>query len=59
MSNITADHTGTDLIKVIDAGFIPVLSQIASHQNFDIRKEVPYLLFHFLVPVAQKAILTQ
>lgn len=41
MSNITADHTGKDLIKVIDAGFIPVLSQIATHQNFDIRKEVP------------------
>jgi hypothetical protein len=47
MSNITADHTGTDLIKVIDAGFIPVLSQIASHQNFDIRKEVFYMTLLF------------
>ncbi|KAG0299885.1 hypothetical protein BGZ97_003491 [Linnemannia gamsii] len=46
MSNITADHTGTDLIKVIDAGFIPVLSQIASHQNFDIRKEAAYSLIN-------------
>lgn len=46
MSNITADHTGTDLIKVIDAGFIPALSQIASHQNFDIRKEAAYSLIN-------------
>ncbi|KAF9550338.1 hypothetical protein EC957_000640 [Mortierella hygrophila] len=46
MSNITADHTGKDLIKVIDAGFIPVLSQIASHQNFDIRKEAAYSLIN-------------
>ncbi|KAF9098711.1 hypothetical protein BGX23_005526 [Mortierella sp. AD031] len=46
MSNITADHTGTDLIKVIEAGFIPVLSQIATHQNFDIRKEAAYSLIN-------------
>ncbi|KAG0072579.1 hypothetical protein BGZ89_004848 [Linnemannia elongata] len=46
MSNITADHTGKDLIKVIDAGFIPVLSQIATHQNFDIRKEAAYSLIN-------------
>ncbi|GJJ73012.1 hypothetical protein EMPS_05370 [Entomortierella parvispora] len=44
MSNITADHTGLDLIKVIDAGFIPVLSQIATHHNFDIRKEAAHSL---------------
>ncbi|KAG0269486.1 hypothetical protein BGZ95_002061 [Linnemannia exigua] len=46
MSNITADHTGTDLVKVIEAGFIPVFSQIASHQNFDIRKEAAYSLIN-------------
>ncbi|KAG0205438.1 hypothetical protein BGX28_002968 [Mortierella sp. GBA30] len=46
MSNITAEHAGTDLIKVIDAGFIPVLSQIATHQNFDIRKEAAYSLIN-------------
>ncbi|KAI1318258.1 hypothetical protein EDD11_006954 [Mortierella claussenii] len=46
MSNITADRTGQDLVKVIDAGFIPVLSQIATHQNFDIRKEAAYSLIN-------------
>ncbi|KAF8925948.1 armadillo-type protein [Dissophora ornata] len=46
MSNITADETDTDLAKVIDAGFIPVLSQIATHQNFDIRKEAAYSLIN-------------
>ncbi|KAG0301801.1 hypothetical protein BGZ98_008050, partial [Dissophora globulifera] len=46
MSNVTADHTSTDLVKVIDAGFIPVLSQIALHQNFDIRKEAAYSLIN-------------
>ncbi|KAG0249515.1 hypothetical protein BG011_009222 [Mortierella polycephala] len=46
MSNITAEHAGTDLIKVIEAGFIPVLSQIATHQNFDIRKEAAYSLIN-------------
>ncbi|KAG0049590.1 hypothetical protein BGZ83_005572 [Gryganskiella cystojenkinii] len=46
MSNITADHNGTDLIKVIDAGFIPVLSRIATHQNYDIRKEAAYSLIN-------------
>jgi hypothetical protein len=40
MSNVTAEHEGTDLKLVIDAGFIPVLSDIATHHNFDIRKEV-------------------
>ncbi|KAF9346861.1 hypothetical protein BGX26_001632, partial [Mortierella sp. AD094] len=46
MSNIAAEHTGADLQKVIDAGFIPVLSQIATHQNFDIRKEAAYSLIN-------------
>ncbi|KAF9928068.1 hypothetical protein FBU30_002668 [Linnemannia zychae] len=46
MSNITADHTSSDLIKVINAGFIPVLSQITTHQNFDIRKEAAYSLIN-------------
>ncbi|KAF9292089.1 hypothetical protein BGZ68_000076 [Mortierella alpina] len=46
MSNITAEHAGTDLVKVIEAGFIPVLSQIATHQNFDIRKEAAYSLIN-------------
>lgn len=38
-----------DLIKVIEAGFIPVLSKIATHENFDIRKEVnfSYHTLHF------------
>ncbi|KAF9430496.1 hypothetical protein BGZ94_006575 [Podila epigama] len=45
MSNITADHQSSDLIKVIEAGFIPVLSQIATHENFDIRKEARFLDF--------------
>ncbi|KAG0024927.1 hypothetical protein BGZ81_007547 [Podila clonocystis] len=46
MSNITAEHQSADLIKVIEAGFIPVLSQIATHQNFDIRKEAAYSLIN-------------
>ncbi|KAF9178445.1 hypothetical protein BGZ51_007767, partial [Haplosporangium sp. Z 767] len=46
MSNLTAEHAGTDLIKIIEAGFIPVLSQIATHQNFDIRKEAAYSLIN-------------
>ncbi|ORZ08580.1 armadillo-type protein [Lobosporangium transversale] len=46
MSNITADHASQDLIKVIEAGFIPVLSQIVTHQNFDIRKEAAYSLIN-------------
>ncbi|KAF9941801.1 hypothetical protein BGZ67_003891 [Mortierella alpina] len=46
MSNITAEHAGTDLVKVIEAGFIPVLSQIATHHNFDIRKEAAYSLIN-------------
>ncbi|KAF9114461.1 hypothetical protein BGX27_010772 [Mortierella sp. AM989] len=46
MSNIAAEQTGADLQTVIDAGFIPVLSQIATHQNFDIRKEAAYSLIN-------------
>ncbi|KAG0221425.1 armadillo-type protein [Mortierella sp. GBAus27b] len=46
MSNVTAEREGADLQKVIDAGFIPVLSEIAIHQNFDIRKEAAYSLIN-------------
>ena len=34
------------LIKVFNAGFIPVLSNIATHNNFDIRKEAAYGLIN-------------
>ncbi|KAF9431898.1 hypothetical protein BGZ76_011559 [Entomortierella beljakovae] len=46
MSNIAADHNGANLRKVIDAGYIPVLSEIATHHNFDIRKEAAYSLIN-------------
>ncbi|CAG8537372.1 13865_t:CDS:10 [Acaulospora colombiana] len=34
------------LVKVFDAGFIPILSTIATHTNFDIRKEAAYSLLN-------------
>ncbi|KAK3811829.1 MAG: armadillo-type protein [Benniella sp.] len=46
MSNVTAEHEGTDLKLVIDAGFIPVLTDIVTHHNFDIRKEAAYSLIN-------------
>ncbi|CAG8701911.1 1489_t:CDS:10, partial [Acaulospora morrowiae] len=46
MSNITAARLSGVLIKVFDAGFIPILSTIATHTNFDIRKEAAYSLLN-------------
>ncbi|CAG8677657.1 11355_t:CDS:10 [Funneliformis caledonium] len=44
MSNITATRRPEVLVKVFNAGFIPILSNIATHTNFDIRKEAAYSL---------------
>ncbi|CAG8444629.1 3588_t:CDS:10 [Cetraspora pellucida] len=46
MSNITATRRPEVLIKVFNAGFIPILSTIATHTNFDIRKEAAYSLLN-------------
>ncbi|CAG8715536.1 2988_t:CDS:10, partial [Dentiscutata erythropus] len=46
MSNITATRRPEVLIKVFNAGFIPILSSIATHTNFDIRKEAAYSLLN-------------
>ncbi|RUS24672.1 hypothetical protein BC938DRAFT_473248 [Jimgerdemannia flammicorona] len=35
-----------DLAQVIQAGFIPVLASIATHDNFDIRKEAAFSIIH-------------
>jgi importin subunit alpha-1 len=44
LSNITASRRPQVLEKVIQAGAIPVLTEIASHTNFDIRKEAAFSL---------------
>ncbi|KAL1916649.1 uncharacterized protein VTP21DRAFT_5353 [Calcarisporiella thermophila] len=44
MSNITAARRAETLSKVIDAGFVPVLSSIVAHTNFDLRKEAAFSL---------------
>ncbi|RHZ71077.1 hypothetical protein Glove_262g24 [Diversispora epigaea] len=46
MSNITAARRPEVLTKVINTGFIPILSAIATHNNFDIRKEAAYSLLN-------------
>ncbi|CAG8498683.1 181_t:CDS:10 [Paraglomus occultum] len=46
MSNITAARRSEVLAKVISVGFIPILSTIATHTNFDIRKEAAYGLLN-------------
>ncbi|CAO3661973.1 unnamed protein product [Umbelopsis ramanniana] len=44
LSNITASRRPEVLEKVIQAGAIPILTEIASHTNFDIRKEAAFSL---------------
>ncbi|CAB4408972.1 unnamed protein product [Rhizophagus irregularis] len=46
MSNITAARRPDVLDKVFNTGFIPILSNIATHSNFDIRKEAAYGLIN-------------
>ncbi|KAF9975589.1 hypothetical protein BGZ73_000705 [Actinomortierella ambigua] len=46
LSNLTADHQAGDVAKIVEAGFIPTLANIVTHQNYDIRKEAAYALVH-------------
>ncbi|CAH1767209.1 3158_t:CDS:10, partial [Entrophospora sp. SA101] len=46
LSNITAVNQPEIMVKIVNSGFIPILSNIAKNGNFDIRKEAAYCLLN-------------